>query len=276
MFTINKISLLFVLVLGLCYERSTANPLCTPDTVDFATKVDQSSIVVYGKTMAKMMNEESDAVFHVFFQVDCILKGPATLRQINITNAGKIDVFFSLLIFGFRSTFFFEGQVEGKKYCQEFPVGRGYAIAFLEPNPMNSSDQKTFVPADFVEIVDDGNNVQNLLARTCSLHRLVPLHSSALVTEICPAVATDPQCQLNATQSNSNDFTTTTTSTSNVNQSSHDGHLSKPIPSPQQEIEAIRGKSGAVQVNVDQPNSSPSFTFNLVALLLATFSIRLI
>jgi len=264
MFTINKISLLFIVVLGLCYERSTANPLCTPDTVDFATKVHQSSIVVYGKTMAKMMNEESDSVFHVFFQVDCILKGPATLRQINITNAG---------------------QVEGKKYCQEFPVGRGYAIAFLEPNPMNSSDQKTFVPADFVEIVDDGNNVQNLLARTCSLHRLVPLHSSALVTEICPAVATDPQCQLNATQSNLSDLTTTTTTTlktnfetttSTVNQSSHDGHLSKPIPSPQQEIEAIRGKSGAVQVNVDQPNSSPSFTFNLVALLLATFSIRLI
>lgn len=89
MFAMRSTSLLLVLVLGLCYERSTGNPLCTPDTIDFATKLEQSSIVVYGKTMAKTMNEESDSVFHVFFQVDCILKGPATPRQINIINAGK-------------------------------------------------------------------------------------------------------------------------------------------------------------------------------------------
>ena len=88
MFAFHK-TFLFLLVVGLCYERSIGNPLCLPDTIDFATKVNQSSIVVYGKTMAKMMNEESDSIFHVFFQVDCILKGPATLRQINITNTGK-------------------------------------------------------------------------------------------------------------------------------------------------------------------------------------------
>ena len=89
MVAVRSTSLLLLLVLGLCYERSSGNPLCTPDNVDFGTKVEQSSIVVYGKTMAKMMNEESDSVFHVYFQVDCVLKGPATLRQINITNAGK-------------------------------------------------------------------------------------------------------------------------------------------------------------------------------------------
>lgn len=89
MTTFSSIFLLLALAL-ISYDPSMANPLCTSDSVDFATKVNQSSIVVYGKTMAKMMNEESDSVFHVFFQVDCILKGPATLRQINITNAGKL------------------------------------------------------------------------------------------------------------------------------------------------------------------------------------------
>lgn len=172
------------------------------------------------------------------------------------------------------------GHVAGKKYCQEFPVGRGYAIAFLEPSPMNTTDLKTFVPADFVEIVDDGSNVQSLLARTCSLHRLVPMHSSALVTEICPAVATDPQCQTtNIEQTSTTSLTTEAplaTTNGVVVLSVKDGHLSKPIPNPQQEIEAIRGKSGLSQVNVDQPSAGQSVTVSLFGLFMALLSLRLI
>jgi hypothetical protein len=80
---------LFIIV-SLCHGAPTDNRQCAPDTIDFATKIEKSSVVVYGKTMAKIMNQGSESLFHVFFQVDCILKGPATLRQINITNAGKM------------------------------------------------------------------------------------------------------------------------------------------------------------------------------------------
>ena len=82
-------SILLLLVVSLCSARSGSNRECAQDVVDFATKVEKSSVVVYGKTMAKIMNNGSDSVFYVFFQVDCILKGPATLRQINILNAGN-------------------------------------------------------------------------------------------------------------------------------------------------------------------------------------------
>ena len=91
MFAISSIFLL--IVVSFCHGIPANDRHCTPDTIDFATKVEKSSVVVYGKAMAKIMNEGSESVFHVFFQVDCILKGPATLRQINITNAGKIKSF---------------------------------------------------------------------------------------------------------------------------------------------------------------------------------------
>ncbi len=87
MFTISSVFLLIIVSLS---HGQPTNRQCAPDTIDFATKVGKSSVVVYGKAMAKIMNEGSDSIFHVFFQVDCVLKGPATLRQINITNAGKI------------------------------------------------------------------------------------------------------------------------------------------------------------------------------------------
>lgn len=83
--------LILLAIISLCYGESDKKP-CEPDTVDFATKVDKSSIVVYGKAMSKVLYEGSDSIFYVFYQVDCVLKGPATLRQINITNAGKINL----------------------------------------------------------------------------------------------------------------------------------------------------------------------------------------
>lgn len=85
-----RLSLCLLVAVSLCYGQATSGDRqCLPDNVDFAEKVEKSSVVVYGKAMAKIMNDGSESVFHVFYQVDCILKGPATLRQINITNAGK-------------------------------------------------------------------------------------------------------------------------------------------------------------------------------------------
>jgi len=258
MFAIN--SVLLLIIVSLCYGQTT-NRQCASDTVDFATKVDKSSIVVYGKPMAKAMNEGSDSVFHVFFQVDCVLKGPATARQINITNAGR---------------------VEGKQYCQEFPVGRGYLIAFLEPVSSNTTDHKTFTPADFVEIQDEGNSTSQLLARTCNLHRLVPRQSLASVAEVCPAVGTDPICLqvVNTTAIMTTNLLINTTTvilsdvTTNISNktlhvSDDKGHLTHPIHSPQQEIDAIRGKSGTIQVDVDKQNGAKSMTFSILLMIMA-------
>jgi len=257
MFAISSVFLL--IIVSLCHGQPTSRQ-CTPDTVDFATKVDKSSVVVYGKPMAKIMNEGSDSAFHVFFQVDCVLKGPATLRQINITNAGR---------------------VEGKQYCQEFSVGRGYAIAFLEPISSNKTDHKTFTPADFVEILDEGNSTSQLLARTCNLHRLVPLQSLATVADVCPAVGTHPICLelVNATvittfnliNSTNIILSDVTTNISNKTLliSDDKGHLTSPIHIPQEQIDLIRGKSGSIQVDVDKHNDAKSMTFSILLMIMA-------
>lgn len=84
------VSVFLCVIVSLSFgQLLTPDRQCLPDTNDFATKVEKSSVVVYGKAMAKILNVGSESIFHIFYQVDCILKGPATLRQINITNAGK-------------------------------------------------------------------------------------------------------------------------------------------------------------------------------------------
>ncbi|CAF0873203.1 unnamed protein product [Rotaria sordida] len=288
MFAIGNI--IFLIIISLCHGIPTTDRQCLPDTIDFNTKVEKSSIVVYGKVMAKMLDEESDSTFHVFFQVDCILKGPATLRQINITNAGHI---------------------EGKKYCQDFSVGRGYSIAFLEPISSNTTDYYTFIPADFVEILVEENSTNLLLARTCNLHQIVPRQSSALAMEVCPAVSTDPICHetvnvtitamtidsslMNTTNDFLSDLTTddflsdlttndilsdlttnnllsdVTTNLSNeiVSTSNENELLPSPIDSVEQEINAIRSKSNIHQIDVDQHNNAKSITYSTLFIIMA-------
>jgi len=253
-------NVLLLVIVSLCYGQLTKQQ-CEPDTVDFATKVEKSSIVVYGKAMSKVMYEGSDSVFHVYYQVDCVLKGPATARQINITYAG---------------------HVEGKKYCQELPAGRGYSIAFLEPNPVNKSDHKTFTPTDFMEIHNEGNSLNELLARTCNLHRLVPRQSLADVATVCPVVGTDPSCLQAANSTviittnllnNSTNIILSDASTNVSNKTTlmtdNKGLLAQPIHTPQQEIESIRGKSGTIQVDVDKQNGAKSTTFSILLMIMA-------
>lgn len=88
------ISTIFLLIVSsTCNGKSTFKKNCPEDNVDFATKVDNSSIIVYGKTIGKNLYGSDDTMFFVQFQVDCILKGPAVERQINITRAGKIEFY---------------------------------------------------------------------------------------------------------------------------------------------------------------------------------------
>jgi hypothetical protein len=87
MIAVRTIFLLFAL--SICDGRVTVYQNCSNDTIDFATKVENSSFVVYGKSTGKALYDGSDSIFHVTFQVDCIFKGSPIARQINIIQAGK-------------------------------------------------------------------------------------------------------------------------------------------------------------------------------------------
>lgn len=84
-------SIFFVVLLFSCQKIAIDADDCPKDTVDLATKVANSSIVVYGRSVGKTLYDGSDSKFFISYQVDCILKGPVLFKQINITNAGKID-----------------------------------------------------------------------------------------------------------------------------------------------------------------------------------------
>ncbi|CAF2369905.1 unnamed protein product [Rotaria sp. Silwood2] len=168
----NAIStIFFLIVLSTCNGKSILKRKCAEDTIDFATKVENSSIVVYGKAIEKVLEEESGSTFRVIFRVDCILKGPPIAKYINITRAGR---------------------AEGKIYCQNFPSALDQTVAFLELD--SSSDSKTFIPSDFAEIVFEDDSINEELVNTCNLQQSVPLDSSLSITDVCPSVSTGPQC----------------------------------------------------------------------------------
>jgi hypothetical protein len=166
---------------------------------------------------------------------------------------------------------------------KNFPVDRGYLIAFLEPVSSNKSDHKTFTPADFVEVHDEGNSTSQLLARTCNLHRLVPRQSLASVAEVCPPVGTDPICLqvVNTTEITTTNLINTTTvilsevttniSNKTLHVSDDKGHFSHPIHTVQQEIDAIKGKSDTIQVDVDKQNGAKTMTFSILLMIMAIF-----
>ena len=176
----------FLLLLGECRgSLSSSYSRCANDTNDLATRVKGSSIVVFGTTMGKQLNEGSDTTFYVQFRVDCILKGPLISRMINITEAGYSS---------------------NRKYCQDFHMGRGYSIAFLERRPLYENDSAVFIPADFAEMPYFDNKTDEVLAEICDLHQFAPLESTSRAASVCPVVSTAPQCYrpLNTTTTASN------------------------------------------------------------------------
>lgn len=220
---------LFV-VLFTCQKEIVGIHQCPEDTVDLATKIANSSIVVYGKSIGKALYDGNDEMFYVTYQVDCILKGPPTAKLINITRAG---------------------EVEGQTFCQDFPVGRGHSLAFLEPNPENVNDTQTFVPADFVEVDFVRNVTSELLVDTCGLRHVLPLNSSNLISNVCPVVSTSARCAAMEA----------TTIILNPVVISGGAHVT---------VDNIRSKSGSVQVGVDvnRGNTKPvSILLTLLALV---------
>lgn len=150
-------------------------------------------------------------------------------------------------------------------------------MAFLEP-VSTENDQKTFTPTDFVEIVNEGKLIEDLLRSTCSLTQKVPLNSIATVSEICPSVSTAPECGTSTAETVAETTTvvlaepTDVASSKNETKSNHEGHFSKPVQSPEQEINAIRAKSGQThQVDVDQKSAANKLCWNLIILPFIAF-----
>ena len=139
------------------------------------------------------------------------------------------------------------GYVEGKRYCQDFPVARGYAIAFLERYPLNINATNVFIPADFVEVPYFGNATNELLMNTCGLQQMLPLNSSAMISDACPAVSTSPSCiPIVSTTSAADSYHTVIS-----------GGL-------QPDMENIRSKSGTIQVEVDTKNGVSPMKMNIL------------
>ncbi len=90
--TNTMIAIIFLVVLSVCNGGITFHEKCPHDNVNFTTKVQNSSFVVLGKTHGKLLDPQSDTMFSVSFQIECIFKGPAIPKYINISNAGKIEV----------------------------------------------------------------------------------------------------------------------------------------------------------------------------------------
>jgi len=89
MIVISTIFLLFVL--SISNARTTFNQNCPNDSINFETKIENSSFVIYGKSTGKTLYPGNDSMFYITFQVECIFKGPIIPREINITQAGKIE-----------------------------------------------------------------------------------------------------------------------------------------------------------------------------------------
>ena len=146
--------------------------------------------------------------------------------------------------------------MNNKTYCQQFPVGQDYTIAFLERNPSNVTDLDTFIPADFVEIPFEGNSTIELLEHTCNLHQLVPLDTSAVITDVCPAVSTASQCVLTTMKPG---FEITSIGSGG---SEHG-------------IDHIRSKSGSISVDVDRNNGMNSIDISIILILMAILFVRM-
>lgn len=89
MFQARTVFLLLAVAVTFCNSKAVPNPSCRADDVEFATKIANSSFVVYGKPTAKALYNNSDAMFFGTFRVDCILKGTPVANVISIVRAGK-------------------------------------------------------------------------------------------------------------------------------------------------------------------------------------------
>ncbi len=107
-------------------------------------------------------------------------------------------------------------------------------------------------------------NVTNeLLANTCGLHQLLPFESSALITDVCPAVSTDYLCGTNKIH---------------VIELTGIGSGLHPFVIPggsQNRNDYIRSKSAIDQIEVDRKSGVNSINISILLILMAIFFVQL-
>jgi hypothetical protein len=162
-----------------CDERAPSN------TMLFATKVQESPMILIGTSLNKNLETTVRNLFNVTFLVECILKGPPTQRIIHIVQAGKTRWEEGARTLP-RS---FVGSLLGRRSCQRLNANRQY-IVFLEP-----FFDGTYRPVDFEE-VPYSRQLNIVLEKTCGLSRTYPFteanDTEALLTNRCPpAVSAD-------------------------------------------------------------------------------------
>lgn len=193
----------------------------------------------------------------------------------------RVTLLFKLKYIIRRKNVLFTGKIEGKEYCQEFLVGHGYSIAFLEPMSLNLTDHKTFTPADFVEIHVGKDVTNQLVTRTCEINLTVPLRSVASVNELCPTIVFDPICQEILTTDNKPSDSTTTIDNvlSYENEiasaetviTSVDNNSSQSRDPIEQEIFALGSKPKTSLVNVDKKSDGNSMKYSFIFMIIALF-----
>jgi len=140
---------------------------CINSGVLFPDKILSSPIVIYGESISKRIYHDSNTelLYNVTFRVDCILKGQDIGNRIEITEAGIKS---------------------GHTACQWLDPGHLYVV-FLEQWRTNMNGYR---PLDFQEQLVD-NMTYELLAKTCHLTHISPLHST---TNKCPNVSMIQYC----------------------------------------------------------------------------------
>lgn len=157
---------------------------CINSGVPFSERITHSPVMVYGQVLSKRIYVDSNTelLYNVTFRVDCILKGQEIEQEIEITEAGR-----DRMICFFRKIIgVFQGIKSGHTACQWLDPGHIYVI-FLEKWGTNVN---TYRPIDFPELFMD-NKTEDLLAKTCHLSRMQPLHSSI---NHCPNVSMIKYC----------------------------------------------------------------------------------
>lgn len=172
------IYLIFFVTINALHRR------CINSGVSFSERTLSSPIVVYGQTISKKIDLDSNTelLYNVTFRVDCILKGQDIEQQIEITEAGREPLIFSDNLITNR----FLGIKSGHTACQYLHPGHFYVI-FLEKWGTNINSYR---PLDFPEFLVD-NTTEEILAKTCHLTRIPPMHS---ITNKCPKVSMIEHC----------------------------------------------------------------------------------
>jgi hypothetical protein len=108
----------------------------------------------------------------------------------------------------------------------------------------------------------ESNITDELLVNTCGLHQVLPINSSALITDVCPAVSTDSEC----------------VSTNKTHEFTSNGSDLYPVVisnGSQHGIDNIRSKSGSIQVEVDRKGGVNSINISILLILMAIFFVQL-